>query len=446
MTVHISRDFHNYASNVYHDEFNAYALILFLKDVMQFSVIGSTNLDIETESGTWLLKRGTSASINQGTGDEYAVSIPSGQYTVSSSDVGRTIVIRSSSYPTKNSGLFHITSVDTINNWVYVDYRSPDDPPTESGLPWAIYESEESISFTDAGTGAGDGTYETQGAANGSRIILQSSSGWQVRLCKEGPTDSSTMLVEFSVSTGTGGDSSGDFQESGDHNHIAQYFNRTASGYVNTLVGLGIQTTTPNRIYIWGDTTNENVTIISRDAGGGSDNICVFGMTEDEETPLPSKIAQRTFVIGNSALANGLRLKFGFYYTDAGAGGCAYGLNQRPVSCVLASYQQLSIDTSAYFNTSTGAPYFREFSADSIFTGKTELHHLEVMAGTWDTMRTSNQDPVLSAECRRIGTCPMLRVARSNLGEFQLTTDSNKTWLHTKNGIYMPWLGPRILP
>lgn len=450
MTIHICRDFHNYNNTIYQYELSAYALAIFLYEIMQYTIVGSTNFDIATTPGTWRRGGGTGASINQGVASEYAVAIPSGQYTVTTADINRTIALRSGGNPRSNSGLFHITAVDTGNNWVYVDYRSPDDPPVESGIAWAIYNNEESITFSEGDNNAGGGQYETQGAsASASRIIFESPGTWQVRLCNEGPTDESNMRVEFSVTTGTGGDSRGDFQAGGEHCHINQYYNSNNPNYLNYLCGLGRQQDCPNRIYIWGDTDADAVVIISRDAGGGADSICVFGMTEDEEIPLAPKLAQRTFVFGNVDFAAGLTLNSGMNQNDGGTGGSAFGLALRPVSCVLASYAEVTQSTNgngSYYDQSTGAPYFRTYRADSTFTGKTEFHHLEVMAGTWDAMRFIGQNPSVAAECRRIGTCPIIRVARSNIGNFQVTTDTARSWMHTENGIYAPWGGPKILP
>ena len=99
-------------------------------------------------SGTAL--GGTGASINfAGAPSIYAVQIPTSIRTVVSGaaptqgDVGRLLVLKSSSYPTKNSGIFKISTVNTATNSYTVDYRSSDTPPPESGtLDWAIYEIE----------------------------------------------------------------------------------------------------------------------------------------------------------------------------------------------------------------------------------------------------------------------------------------------------------------
>lgn len=92
----------------------------------------------------------TAASINQhGT---YVVDIPIAARTVlagtsPAGDVNRMLVMKSSLYPTKNSGIFKITAVDTVNNRYTIDYRSTDAPPPElSTLTWWLYEGEVQVS------------------------------------------------------------------------------------------------------------------------------------------------------------------------------------------------------------------------------------------------------------------------------------------------------------
>lgn len=90
----------------------------------------------------------TGASINiSGASSVYAVGIPLSVRTVSAGDVGKPLVLKSSLYPTKNSGVFKIASIDAVNNRYIVDYRSSDTPPPESGtLTWWLYEIETQVS------------------------------------------------------------------------------------------------------------------------------------------------------------------------------------------------------------------------------------------------------------------------------------------------------------
>jgi hypothetical protein len=97
---------------------------------------------------------GTGASINFGGAPSvYAVQIPAAVRTVvngtapTAGDTGRILVIKSSSYPTKNTGIYKISTVNTATNSYTIDYRSTDTPPPESGaLDWWLYETEFSAS------------------------------------------------------------------------------------------------------------------------------------------------------------------------------------------------------------------------------------------------------------------------------------------------------------
>jgi hypothetical protein len=97
-----------------------------------------------------LIASGTGASINfAGAPSVYAVSVPATTRTVVSGtapttgDNGRILVLKSNTYPTKNSGIYKITSVNTATNSYTIDYRSTDTPPPETGtLNWSLYEIE----------------------------------------------------------------------------------------------------------------------------------------------------------------------------------------------------------------------------------------------------------------------------------------------------------------
>lgn len=96
-----------------------------------------------------LIASGTGASINfAGAPNTKAVQVPTATRTVvsgtapSTGDVGRILVLKSNLYPTKNSGVYKITSLDTTTNSYTIDYRSSDTPPPESGMSWWLYEIE----------------------------------------------------------------------------------------------------------------------------------------------------------------------------------------------------------------------------------------------------------------------------------------------------------------
>lgn len=88
------------------------------------------------------------ASINiAGASSVYAVGIPTSVRTVVAGDVGKPLVLKSTLYPTKNSGVFKISSIDAVNNRYIIDYRSSDTPPPETGtITWWLYEVETQVS------------------------------------------------------------------------------------------------------------------------------------------------------------------------------------------------------------------------------------------------------------------------------------------------------------
>ena len=140
-----------------------YYLAIFMRTVLGYVTVGQTNFNVD--GGTLRLGAGTAGSINQGVGNEYAFS-PDG-YVVSAADVGRILVVRSAANPLVNSGLFRVTGVDTVDNWFFINYRSGDLPPAESGLTWTLCASETVLMFakrkpaspavsSSHGTGLGD--------------------------------------------------------------------------------------------------------------------------------------------------------------------------------------------------------------------------------------------------------------------------------------------------
>lgn len=448
MTTHICRDFLSDGSSdleVY--EAALYYNAIFLRSVMGFSVVGQTTMNI---GSTYLIDEGDSLSINLGSNLERAVSIPSAQHIVTVSDIGRILVLKSTSYPSYNSGLFRITSVDVSNNYLYIDYRSATDPPAESSaIDWAIYETELSVTFSVTDNGDGDGTYETQGAASASRIILQSpTNSWQVRFCLEGSTDQGNFDVRMSIAVGTGGNSSGDFSAATNNTHFAQFYDRTSGDYANLIPGIGQVNDWRRggwRFYAWGSEDPDNIFFIMRNAGGGSrENWCSYGMTEFEDQPVQTNIVHRTFVLGSSTNADTMSWSSSFgqsVATDGGRCGAAFGLSNRPVSAVASTYCRLA-GQQRYTNNIR----YSTFSADSSMTKQTDLLLVDVVAGTWDAMDFSGQDRVTVTEARRIGTLPFARMGRTNFGDWSLAVNTNGSWFHARHGVYLPWNGPLILP
>jgi hypothetical protein len=91
---------------------------------------------------------GYGAGINFGTGFEKEVSIPSSVRIVSSGDIGKMLVLKSTKFPTKNAGCFKISGVNIGSNRYIIDYRSTENPPPENtnSIDWWLYEIENTVS------------------------------------------------------------------------------------------------------------------------------------------------------------------------------------------------------------------------------------------------------------------------------------------------------------
>lgn len=446
MTIHISRDLQNYATASGNPTYKLimYHTSIFLNSVLGYTIVGQTSFDLE---GTFKIASGNLADINQGGLNRFAVAIDPSEYVISQDDINKIFVLKSDNNPRHNSGLFRITNIDMNNNWVIVDYRSPDDPPIETGLSWAIYQDEDDITWESSDNSKSSGEYRSDGDSTSSRIIFQSPiNSFQVRICHESP--SSDDQTEVSYSVGVDGDSSGDFlsaQDGGEHTHAAMFHNRESTDWRNIVVGAN-GSSSPSRVYIWGDTEIENVTCIWRDGGSGNEGIVIFGLTKDEEPSITDNPLHRAFVIGGVD-ANGSRLILRFDYSNEGGiiGGNAFGYGLQPVSCILSQYCPLDMDSASYSSSTAGVSWFSSFSQDNPYLKQTELIHCEVVAGTFDG-RYENSDKIWPHEYRRIGTCPMVSLGRAGFGDWSLTIDNNLGYFHTKNGIFMPWEGPRIIP
>lgn len=422
-----------------------YLLAIFSKSVLNYTQIGNTNFDLT--SSTFLKGSGSGGTLNQGTGNEYAFA-PNG-YTVSAADINRVLAIRSTANPMVNSGLFRVTAVDTANNWFILNYRSGDTPPAEIGLTWSLWVSEATAvntNFNYTGNGT-TGTYQGQGSATQSRVILQSphSSAYQVRFTVENSTDGGNFgpCPSVTIAPGFGGNSSGDFSAAGQVLHGALYFNTSDSNYKGTSVGPSPFGTGQVRVYIWGDDSLGSVICMIRNSFGNGNSFCGWGICEDEEQPLPSKDVQRLFTFGNY-LTNANDTISWTIGPDYGHSLIGFGLGEEPVIGAFSTYYfAAGVDQSGGSNST---PRGETSAGDNPYLAATELQTVDVVVGTWDTPNaTASQGQYLNLEVRRLGRFPFGRLGRNNFGDWQISTDATHSWFHTQDGIYMPWQGS-ILP
>jgi len=112
-------------------------MAIFLRRVLLYTYVGDTNFNINSV-GTLLISTadstptaatptfaaGTRAGINLSSGKEFFVSIPVATRVVSQVDVGRLLVLRSTTNPQYNSGCFLIDGYDTSTNSYRINYRT----------------------------------------------------------------------------------------------------------------------------------------------------------------------------------------------------------------------------------------------------------------------------------------------------------------------------------
>ena len=464
MTVYISRDFQMISGQTASK--CLYLAAMFLRSVMNFSVVGQTNLNIDSHR----LASGSSGSLNLGSTFEDHFMFPSGSYSAGLSDINKILVLKSVDNPKINSGLFRIIATGSFSGstTLQVDYRSTDNPPIESGsLEWAVYNSETSFTVFTGDNGTPNVQYGTRGSASASRIIMQTphSSSWQVRLCREADQDSSPFelgwTTQRTVTVGVGGDTSGDFPIRGEHNHMPMWndtfddnLDGSAPGWVGNNNG-------DWRLYFWGE--DGEVTF-----GGGfvffarttltidstnNHNWCAFGTCEDETYPLPPRTSQRLFSFGTRDIGNSATQGKPFWDTCINAtitGGQALmciGLrtnpSPEPVQGGTSLYTYARTNPASSDSQSTAHPIFRTQQADNEYLGATELVTVEVTSGVRLTSNIANEIR-FRGEPRRLGRFPIARAGRQNFGQFTVTSDSDHSWIHLIEGIYLPWSGSNL--
>ncbi len=474
MTIYLCRDYPTQFTTQYQGDIAQWVLALFLKDVLGYTVIGSTNFTANFTP----LAAGTAspnlAGINYGatggaTGNSayFEVGIPSGIYTVSAADIQRVLVLKSPANPTFNSGVFAIQGVDIPNNRFIIDYRTADPgsatfPPVEAGgttgIQWWLYGPDSTV---PASRGSNGGTgYKGYGTSTNSRIILQSphALAWQVRLCSENTNDtySSGGCSPNTAAPGFGGNASGDFPtgaNGGKHLHHPLYWDTLNSN----------QGADPTRVWAPGYTAygsgnlNVRVTIIGDDGGQAAalfvrklpptgtlnSSFTVFGLPDNEPTPLPTDNTQRLFVLGWGNPQNlGQNLNIGWYMGRVdtqymqGNGFSSLGV---PVSMAVGLWSYIE------GNSQAASPIANANAGDNPFLTGTELTEVDLWAGTqqnWNYQFTYGYP----LEPRLIGTVPLLRAGRTNFNAYQTTTDANRAWYHHVNGVFMSYNGPNPTP
>jgi len=432
-----------------------YALTIFLVGCGGYSLVGQTNFDIR--SGSFQVAAGVGASI--GGSVPVLVHLPTGSHVVSAADFNRILALRSAARPLANSGLFRVIGWATASNSLSVDYRSTAAPVAESNLSWQLFIDEVAAaqSWRSGSNGtAGYGSFSPAGdvSSSASRIVLKSPdpSSWQVRLCLESDHDvSGSCPSGFSIAPGFNGNGNGDFTEAPAgrepwygqrlHLHSAMFYNTSDPKYLGTVVGLSpaLGVTGSWRISMMVDDLTGSCAIVNRNVSlpGSGSGWAAFGLCEDETSvPAPNNAGdpslnvRRLFVAGSSNRASNLTWTSQFH-VDNNVQVVGFGRRGYPVPGVLSCYSDISNpgNTHARYLTS---------SADSAWTGTTELLDVEVLIGTVDQAASASAQPVFPLQPARLGRLPMLMQGRANATQWAVYG----TYYHTVDGVYLSWGGP----
>jgi hypothetical protein len=454
-----------------------YLLAIFARRILLYSHVGNTNYNINTigpyliatgdsnPGGTPAFSPGSRAGINQGPQKEFWVSIPSGIRTVSSTDIGRLLVLRSTSYPTYNSGIYLIVGIDIASNSYIIDYRTLGDyPPIEpaDSMNWYLYEKDSNRPIFGNPNTKPSGSYRSDGNSDTPRIILQSphATGWQLRICNESLFDfnqglafgTTTQNGNCSVITavpGFNGNSSGDFLAQGQHIHAPLWYNSNSLSYWGGACGFSDKKSSGDqfRITIVGDDTGQGISIFGRRPNNAifpKSFVGSFGLAENEPLPLPINNAARLYCIGSASAypddLNDISLMSGNVgSTNNYCQGMSLSTSGVPTICAPSLWAYIT--GGGQFTS----PIFDSSASDNPFINATELLPIDLITGTLQNW-TTGQLPGFVLEPRLIGTIPHLRIGRANFGEFSLTTDANKSYQHMRRGIYIPWNGPKVIP
>ena len=483
MTVHLSRDYLTQnITTVNRAWIPSYLLIIFMRRVLLYTYVGDTNYPINAV-GTLLIATGdttptqavptfaagTRAGINLGSQREFWVSIPASVRVVSQVDVGRLLVLRSTANPTFNSGIFLIVGFDTATNSYIIDYRTlGDHPPVEAfdSMNWYLYEKDANCPINGASNTKGAGFYQSDGNSATPRIMLQSPHplAWQCRICCESNHDwnggasfggqGTGNCAQQTVAPGFGGNVSGDFPAGGQHFHAPMWYNSDSLIYQGGAPGFGDDSTTPSnqmRITIIGDDTGQSVILICRRPGNATNpksTITLFGLPNNEPTPLPVNNWARLFVVG-SGQSTSPGNSFGNFnndmslqYFNIGTSNGCQGMTSSPTGIPIA----LSPSFWAYVSGGgQGSSIMNDGSGgDCPFISATELVPIDLVEGTLTSW--TGGTAVWPLATRAIGTIPLLFAGRGNFGDFSPTTDLAKAFQSLRRGYFIPWNGPNYTP
>jgi len=382
----------------------------------------------------------------------------------------------------------YVSGGAVVTNSYIIDYRTMGAaglPPQESfdSMIWYLYAADSFAPVSGNPNTTWPANYGGNGNSTTPRIIMQSphSLGWQVRLCHETFSDYANNnntqgnVPVMTAIPGFGGNSAGDYAIAGPHLHTAQYYftyiANSTTQYAGNTPGFGDASTTIGgssffafqyRITIVGDDTGQGVAMFARrafDASTPKSFMLAFGLPENEPLPLPTNNAARLFCYG-SGLSNNNSNDYGNSANNVGwSPGNVFASNGSTPDSNLGqgvSQSQGGLPCSSVpslwtYTTGVGqfnSPGFDGSATDGVWLNATELFSVDIVNGTATTFSgySGVSQTLFPLEPRIIGTVPHLRAGRSNFGEYSLTTDANHSWQHMRNGVYVTWNGPQVVP
>lgn len=438
--------------------------------------------------------------------------------TTNNLTTGQTVTIQNVVGNTAANGTFTITVLNntqfTLNgttgngnyvsggtvqtNTYIIDYRTMGSlPPQEpfDSMNWYLYASDANAPLPGNPNGGWPNNYGGNGTSSTPRIIMQSPHplGYQVRLCHETVNDFNLnnfsngaygAVPPITCIPGFSGTVAGDFAVGGPHLHTALWYFTYAANSANTIYhgatpGFG-DTTSSNgglshypsgvqyRITMVGDDGGQACAVFVRrefDATNPKQQMLIFGIPDNEPTPLPTNNVSRLFCIGsglpgadNNTYGNNMNdISWSMgpvFFTNGGLNGNPWstGVSQSLGGIPIASSTALwtyvaNVGSLGNPVGQFGSPIFDGSAGDSPWLNATELSTVDIVNGTIGTWNgTTGVGNVFPLEPRIIGTVPLLRAGRANFGEFALTTDATHNWQHMRRGVFMIWNGPVVVP
>jgi hypothetical protein len=426
--------------------------------IIDYRTMGPTGFPPQEafDSMNWYLYEADSIAPVSGTASTYSVLTTSGTgvspiqvqtTTTNTLSTGQSVTITGVGGNTSANGTFTITVINSTT--------------------FTLNGTTGNGNYTSGGTINPTSQYRGTGNSTTPRIMLLSPHpvGFQVRLCHEtfqdysaGTAQGNGNVAAITCIPGFGGTAFGDFPIGGQHLHTAQFYNSSSyASYAGMTPGFGDDSAVSgnlqfqSRITIVGDDGGQAVCIFVRREFAPGDPLmafCIFGLPDNEPTPLPINNAARLFVYGSgqsTSPGNGYGAflnNIGFYTGNIGTNQLGQGVSQS-----LEGLPCSSLPSMWAYVTGGGqgsGPQADGSATDSPWLNATELTTVDIFNGT--VAQFGGGVNSLPFEPRIIGTMPLVRCGRANFNTFMVTTDSTHSWQNMNRAVFVTWNGPQVIP